>query len=158
MPHAPGQSQSQGAKKERRTPILILSRVCAEFRDCAGQTVFTITPDKLLSFLEAPEAIREDPLFDMMLRDGSLEAVQSVSQQRNLEADPKADTTAEGKKPAKSRGKAAAAEADPTAESAQPAAVSAPEPSGKKSESAGKKTEAAEITADSAETAAKSTK
>ena len=78
--------------------MLILSRVCAEFRDRAGQTVFIIPPAKLLSFLEAPEAIREDPLFDMMLRDGSLEAVHSVSQLRDLESNPAAFSAPDGKR------------------------------------------------------------
>ena len=80
--------------------MLILSRVCAEFTDRAGKTLFTIGPGQLLSFLEAPESIREDPLFGMMLADGSLEAVRSVEQRRNLEADPVSGTDAEGKKPA----------------------------------------------------------
>lgn len=78
--------------------MLILSRVCAEFTDRNGKTIFTISPQNLLSFLEAPETIQEDPLFHLMLADGSLEAVQSVTQQKNLEANPVADTTAEGKK------------------------------------------------------------
>ena len=78
--------------------MLILSRVCAEFQNRHGQTIFSITPQNLLSFLEAPEEIQEDPLFQLMLQDGSLEAVRSVEQKRNLEADPAAGTTAEGKK------------------------------------------------------------
>ena len=78
--------------------MLILSRVCAEFHNAAGRTVFTVTPANLLSFLEAPEEIQEDPLFRMLLRDGSLEAVRSVQERRQLEADPAAGTTAEGKK------------------------------------------------------------
>ena len=89
--------------------MLILSRVCAEFHDRTGRTVFQILPQNLLSFLEAPEAIREDPLFRLMLADGSLEAVTSVKQQRNLEADPLADTTPEGRKP---RAKTAEAKAE----------------------------------------------
>ena len=79
--------------------MLILSRVCADFCDREGKTVFSVGPRQLLSFLEAPEEIQEDPLFHLMLADGSLEAVRSVEQKRNLEADPAADTTAEGKKP-----------------------------------------------------------
>ena len=123
--------------------MLIHSQVCAEFHDRSGKTVFTITPDKLLEFMDAPEAIREDPLFDMMLRDGSLSAVESLSQQRALEADPKAGTTAEGKKPAKTRGKASA-DADPAADSDQPAADPTPETTGKKSDPSGKKAETAD--------------
>ncbi len=78
--------------------MLILSRVCAEFRNRLGETVFSITPRNLLSFLEAPEEIQEDPLFSLMLRDGSLEAVRNVDRQRSLEADPLAGATPEGRR------------------------------------------------------------
>lgn len=86
--------------------MLILSRVCAEFHDRAGQTLFTVRPGDLNSFLDAPETIRQDPLFDLLAADGSLEAVRSVEQKRQLEADPLAGITPEGKKapaPAASR-------------------------------------------------------
>ena len=82
--------------------MTILSRVCAEFHDRNGKVIFSISPANRFSFLEAPEAIQEDPLFPLMLADGSLEAVRSVKQQKALEKNPAADTTAEGKKaPAK---------------------------------------------------------
>ncbi len=96
--------------------MLILSRVCAEFHDRAGQTLFTVRPGDLNSFLDAPETIRQDPLFDLLAADGSLEAVRSVEQKRQLEADPLAGITPEGKKASRGR---AAKEASP-----------APEPSG----------------------------
>ena len=38
--------------------MLILSRVCAQFRDAAGNVLFTISPENMLSFVEAPDAIR----------------------------------------------------------------------------------------------------
>ena len=78
--------------------MLILSRVCADFHDRAGKVLFTIYPHQRYSFLDAPESIREDPLFGMLLADGSLEAVRSVEQLRTLESDSLADTTAEGKR------------------------------------------------------------
>ncbi len=78
--------------------MLILSRVCAEFRDRAGNTLFNIGPHDLLSFLEAPEAIREDPLFALLQEDGSLEAVRSIDRQKQLEAEPGAGINAEGRK------------------------------------------------------------
>ena len=80
--------------------MLILSRVCAEFHDARGNTLLSVRPENLLSFLEAPEEIRADPLFRLMLADGSLEAVRSVGHRRALEADPAAGTDAEGRKPA----------------------------------------------------------
>ena len=89
--------------------MLILSRVCAEFRDRAGVTTFTIRQLDLLTFLEAPEAIREDPLFDMLLQDGSIEAVRSVEQKKRLEQDPRAGADAEGRKVDSAAGEAGGA-------------------------------------------------
>ena len=89
--------------------MLILSRVCAEFRDRAGVTTFTIRQRDLLTFLEAPEAIREDPLFDMLLQDGSIEAVRSVEQKKQLEQDPRAGADAEGRKAGSAAGEVAGA-------------------------------------------------
>ena len=78
--------------------MLILSRVCADFTDRNGRTVFSVTPDKLLSFLDAPDDIRQDPLFDLLTADGSMEAVHSVEKRKALEADPAAGTDAEGRR------------------------------------------------------------
>ena len=64
--------------------MLILSRVCADFRSPSGAVLFRITPSTRLTFHEAPEAIREDPLFDMLLGDGSLEVAGSVIRKRKL--------------------------------------------------------------------------
>lgn len=78
--------------------MLILSRVCAEFRNPRGETVFRITPANRLTFLEAPEEIRSDPLFRMLIAEGSLEAVESVDRRKQLEQDPTLGTDASGKK------------------------------------------------------------
>ena len=78
--------------------MLILSRVCAEFHDSGGRLLLSVRPENLLSFIEAPEEIQADPLFALLQRDGSLEAVRSVSQRRQLENDPLADTAADGRK------------------------------------------------------------
>lgn len=43
--------------------MLILSRVCAAFRNKSGEIIFKITPSMRLTFQEAPDAIRQDPLF-----------------------------------------------------------------------------------------------
>ena len=80
--------------------MLIVSRVCAEFRDRTGKIVFIVRPQDLLAMMEAPEEIKEDPLFYMMLADRSMEAVETVEQQKALESDPVAGTNAEGRKPA----------------------------------------------------------
>ena len=84
--------------------MLILSRVCAEFHDSGGRLLLAVRPENLLSFIEAPEEIQADPLFALLQRDGSLEAVRSVSQRRELENDPLADTAADGKKASLSSG------------------------------------------------------
>ncbi len=78
--------------------MLILSRVCADFRSPSGAVIFRITPSTRLTFQEAPEAIREDPLFDMLLGDGSLEVAGSVIRKRKLEADPMTDADPSGKR------------------------------------------------------------
>ena len=78
--------------------MLILSRVCAEFHDRTGARIFSITPQTRLTFQEAPEAIREDPLFRMLLDDGSIEVAASVVTRKNLEADPMKGADASGKR------------------------------------------------------------
>ena len=113
--------------------MLILSRVCAEFRDKSGAVIFNIPPSRLMSFLDAPEEIQADPLFRMLMEDGSLEAVRSVDQQRELEADPAAGITAEGKKPSPK-----AAAPAPVSDDSAPTALK-PEPTEKGARKAEKK-------------------
>jgi len=78
--------------------MLIIAHVCAEFHDPSGKTIFTITPDKFNSFLEAPEEIRQDPLYAMLAADGSIEDARSAERKRAMEADPNAGIDQEGKK------------------------------------------------------------
>ena len=78
--------------------MLILSRVCAEFRDHTGAVIYRVTPETRLTFREAPEAIREDPLFRMLVDDGSLEAAVTREQQKQLEAEPLRGIDAAGRK------------------------------------------------------------
>ena len=88
--------------------MLILSRVCAQFHDRQGAPIFRITPANRLTFVEAPDAIRQDPLFRMLVAERSLEAAQSVSQKKALENDPEAVTEpAEPAEPARKKEKAA---------------------------------------------------
>ncbi len=68
--------------------MLLLSRVCAEFHDHTGAAVFTVTPQTRLTFQEAPESIREDPLFRMLLEDRSIEVSDNGPRQKELENDP----------------------------------------------------------------------
>ena len=78
--------------------MLILSRVCAEFRNRAGESLFVVTPRMLNTFQEAPEGIREDPLFALLTGEGSLEAVVSDPRRKALENDPLKDTDRSGKR------------------------------------------------------------
>ena len=80
--------------------MLILSRVCVDFRIPSGAVLFRITPSTRLTFQEAPEAIREDPLFSMLLDDGSIEVASSVVRKKALETDPMMDSDASGKRTA----------------------------------------------------------
>ena len=80
--------------------MLLLSRVCAEFHDHTGATVFTVTPQTRLTFQEAPESIREDPLFRMLLEDRSIEVSDNGPRQKELENDP--EQKAPAKKTARS--------------------------------------------------------
>ena len=98
--------------------MLILSRVCAEFHNARGETVFAVTPVQRNIFTEAPEAIREDPLFSLLVADGSMEVAVTAARKKQLENDPVKGTDAAGKKaaeekpdpPARPRGRAKAAE------------------------------------------------
>ncbi len=69
--------------------MTILSRVCAEFHDNAGTVLFTVAPGDLLKPLfDVPEGIRQDPLFDMMVADGSLDVVEKKEDLKRAENDP----------------------------------------------------------------------
>ena len=110
--------------------MLILSRVCAEFHDEKGQKLFTITPATRNTFVEAPEAIRRDPLFRMLLEERSLEASVPVQRQKELENDPEAGADAAGRLRAEEpsappSAEAPAAEAPPRGRKAASAAAKA---------------------------------
>ena len=81
--------------------MLILSRVCAEFHDKSGEPIFTVTPRMRLSFQEAPEAIREDPLFQLLLNDHSIEVTEDRARRRQLENNPAAPAADEKAEPVK---------------------------------------------------------
>lgn len=78
--------------------MLLLSRVCAEFRDRTGAVVWRVTPSARLTFQEVPESVKEDPLFSLLLADGSIEAVTTAGDRKKLEADPLKDTDASGRR------------------------------------------------------------
>ena len=78
--------------------MLILSRVCADFHNKKGELVHRVTPANRLTFHEAPEAIREDPLFRLLVEEGALEAAVTPVEKKQLEADPLKGADAAGRK------------------------------------------------------------
>ena len=77
--------------------MLILSRVCADFYDKNRNLLHRITPRDLNLFQDAPESIRQDPLFQMLVDDGSFKFPEDARTNRALENDPKAGTTPDGR-------------------------------------------------------------
>ena len=83
--------------------MTILSHVCVDFYDKQQNLIFSVSPNLLNCILTAPDEIQQDPIFDMLLADHSLEAVQTIDQKKRLENDPTEGVTAEGKKPKAAR-------------------------------------------------------
>ena len=109
--------------------MLILSRVCVEFRD-HGIPVFRVNPADRMTLLTAPDSIQADPIFDLLVADGSLEVVNSRTRSKELELDPVQDTDATGKrktaaKTVKADKSVSAPVPDGTAGGADPEAASA---------------------------------
>ena len=77
--------------------MLILSRVCAEFYDKNRKRLHRITPKDLGCFCEVPEEIKQDPLFDMLVKDGSIKYPADDAKDNALEQDPFTGTTPDGK-------------------------------------------------------------
>ena len=90
--------------------MLILSRVCAEFHDRSGAVLHRIVPADLGLFREAPDSIRQDPLFQLLVDDGSIKYPEDTAKQKALEQDPMKGAYADGReikvKPAKAEAKA----------------------------------------------------
>ncbi len=77
--------------------MLILARVCADFYDKNRNLLHRITPRDLNLFQDAPESIRQDPLFQMLVDDGSIKFPADAAKDRALEQDPYAGADATGK-------------------------------------------------------------
>ena len=86
--------------------MLIVAFVCADFHDKNGAVIHTIRPEDLRVISEAPDAIRQDPLFDMLVRDGTLRVPETKSEVKKLENDPEP----KAQEPAENVGSAAPAE------------------------------------------------
>ena len=77
--------------------MLIIPYVCAEFHDKAGSVLYRITPAMRGRIEEAPESIKQDILFNMLVADGSIKVPETAAQKKTLEQDPMVGVTAEGK-------------------------------------------------------------
>ncbi len=77
--------------------MLIIPYVCAEFRDRNGNTLFRITPGMLKGMQEAPDSIKQDLLFDLLVADGSIRTPETAAQRKLLEQDPMTGMAATGK-------------------------------------------------------------
>ena len=101
--------------------MIIVPYACAEFHDESGAVLFRIRPADLRVTIEAPESIIQDPLFSMMVADGSLRVPETRDVLRQLENDPDAKPAKTEKTP-----KAAKAVKSAKAEPAEPAAAPGP--------------------------------
>ena len=78
--------------------IEFMPRVCADFYDTNRNLLFRITRDDLGKYVKAPEAIEQDPLYRMLLDDGSIKlAPVNTRDKRDLENNPYAGADATGK-------------------------------------------------------------
>ncbi len=75
----------------------IISHVCADFYDSEGAVIFSVTPSTRNLYIPAPDAIRQDPLFALLVADGSIEAVVTDDRKRVLEQDPETGIDETGK-------------------------------------------------------------
>ena len=79
--------------------MFLLAHVCAEFRDRKGNVIHRITRNDLNLFHEAPDAIQEDPLFALLVKDESIIfPPKDEKEKRKLENNPMAGIDATGKK------------------------------------------------------------
>ncbi len=77
--------------------MLIVSRVCAVFKDRTGKEIHRVTPALRGMTHEAPDAIQEDRLFQMLLKDGSITANLTKVELKAAESDPYVGFAPDGK-------------------------------------------------------------
>jgi hypothetical protein len=70
--------------------MLVIPYVCAEFHERSGKVIHRIQPRQLRSAIEIPDAVKQDPLFAMLVKDGSLRAPENQLDLKMLENDPDA--------------------------------------------------------------------
>ena len=94
--------------------MLVVPYVCAEFHDKSGEVIHRIHAHELRTITEVPEAVQQDPLFALQVKDELLKAPDSKLELMALENDPDAKLT-KPEKPAKAA-KTAKADKTPKAE------------------------------------------
>ena len=78
--------------------IQFMPRVCADFYDKNRNLKFRITREDLGNYVDAPDEIVQDPLYKMLLDEGSIKlAPENTREKRALENDPMAGADATGK-------------------------------------------------------------
>ena len=75
--------------------MLIVPFVCAEFHDRSGQAIYSIRPNQLMTIVTVPDAIRQDPLYDLLVADQSIRVPENGEELKRLENDPWAKSAAE---------------------------------------------------------------
>ncbi len=70
--------------------MLVVPFACAEFHDKSGNVIHRIHAHELRNITEVPDAIVQDPLYALMVEEGSLKAPESKIDLKALENDPDA--------------------------------------------------------------------
>jgi len=82
--------------------MLVVPFVCAEFHDKSGNVIHRIRAHELRNITEVPDAIVQDPLYALMVKDGTLRAPENKLDLKALENDPDA-TIAKTEKTSKTK-------------------------------------------------------
>ena len=93
--------------------MLVVPFACAEFHDKSGNVIHRIHAHELRNITEVPDAIVQDPLYALMVEEGSLKAPESKLDLKALENDPDA-AIAKAEKRAKTAKTAKAAKTEKT--------------------------------------------
>ena len=93
--------------------MLVVPYVCAEFHDKSGNVIHRIHAHELRTITEVPEAVQQDPLFALLVKDEMLKAPDSKLELGALENDPDAKIT-KNEKPVKNTKTAKAVKAEKT--------------------------------------------
>ena len=68
--------------------MLGVARVCAEFRNKKKEVIMTIRPGELLKMMDFPDEVWEDPYFETLVKEGSIDVPQNKAQVKMLECAP----------------------------------------------------------------------